>query len=390
MIETWFAPLSVCIFILQFAAPAGNIPALYLLAGAGALMLARPNTRQTGASDPLSWLLLAFLLASAVSILLADDMNRALDTSLALFPGALLYLLIRFRFEPRQLRWISWSLTAASISIASTALGVSLLESDADPTYLMSKFPLPYFSVPNDLTFIGLCAPLTLACLLETRSRLLKLVYALSLALCLAAIIVYRSNLALMSLCLGTAIMALWTRDKLIISAVFAVALGALLLDGFLGFPLLDKFLHAEVWGNRVPLWLAAKDMFMDAPMFGHGPGGFSVLFNSYHLQTDLPAWVDPDPRHAPWAHSIYLELLAERGAIGLGLFLACAVTGLHFFRRHTARHSRAEIQATAVASALFALLAAGCFDLSLLRHWVLALLAIMSGTAAMLRAHAR
>ncbi len=61
----------------------------------------------------------------------------------------------------------------------------------------------------------------------------------------------------------------------------------------------------------RWSLWVAAWRMFRDHPWTGAGPGGFKVLFPSYH---SLP--LDNETNWGS-AHNLYLHQLAERGLLG-------------------------------------------------------------------------
>ena len=154
-------------------------------------------------------------------------------------------------------------------------------------------------------------------------------------------------------------------------------------LDALQGFSLLDKFLG--VWGTRLPLWTSAWQMFLDAPVFGHGPNAFAIL-GQVHLDSQvLPAWIPQDPRAGiPWAHNLYLELLAERGLLGAASFvclLAVAwrrVWGL----RKIGGSEEIRTYAASVSASLLGIIAAGLFELTFIRYWfvimIFAVLAIV------------
>lgn len=66
---------------------------------------------------------------------------------------------------------------------------------------------------------------------------------------------------------------------------------------------------------QRMAIWQATWEMFLDNPWTGVGLGNFDVLYPAYAL----PGWPYP-PGHA---HNYYLNLLAEAGLLGLGSYLA-------------------------------------------------------------------
>ena len=56
--------------------------------------------------------------------------------------------------------------------------------------------------------------------------------------------------------------------------------------------------------------------MFQNAPWLGNGPSTYKTLYPVYIQTMNFPEWVVMDPwgGAVPWAHNLYLELLAERG----------------------------------------------------------------------------
>ncbi|MCL5271474.1 MAG: O-antigen ligase family protein [bacterium] len=79
---------------------------------------------------------------------------------------------------------------------------------------------------------------------------------------------------------------------------------------------------------SRSTFWKVAWDIFLEHPVTGSGLGTFKIL-NPYHMD----------------AHNIYMRVLAEQGAIGLGLLVAIWVTILRIahllWRRAPEPHDR-------------------------------------------------
>ena len=110
---------------------------------------------------------------------------------------------------------------------------------------------------------------------------------------------------------------------------------------------------------GRIGHWLVALDMAKGAPVVGHGPGSFP---DHYLPRLDrlrpLPWGLEAEISFIPWAHNLYLEQLAERGILGLGVFLL----PLGIAWRRGSRSVRAAVAAFAVM---------GIMDLTFLKPWV-------------------
>jgi O-antigen ligase len=103
-------------------------------------------------------------------------------------------------------------------------------------------------------------------------------------------------------------------------AALLLVPLVAVPLGFFQGGPWflgLRRFLTvADV--NRWTLWSVALEMWRKSPLFGIGEGAFGWRYRDFipvGSSRDIGAWGD--------AHSIWLQILATRGVIGLAAFLA-------------------------------------------------------------------
>lgn len=71
---------------------------------------------------------------------------------------------------------------------------------------------------------------------------------------------------------------------------------------------------------GRVTEMLSALTVFLDYPILGVGPGQYMPFYSvKYQLDADIAFRHIPIPRRA---HSLYLEMAAETGLIGLGTFL--------------------------------------------------------------------
>jgi O-antigen ligase len=106
--------------------------------------------------------------------------------------------------------------------------------------------------------------------------------------------------------------------------------------------------------------------MFMDAPLLGHG----------------LHTFVDDSK--IPWAHSLYLQILAEQGIVGLLallLLLSYATAAAWNAARSPVRDQR--ILAAGALGALAGFCLASVFELALLREWVVLVMFVVLAVVA-------
>jgi len=125
---------------------------------------------------------------------------------------------------------------------------------------------------------------------------------------------------------------------------------------------------------RRVTEMMAAVRVFLDYPSIGVGPGMFKSYSEEYGNQDALRR-IEGGRR----AHSLYLEIAAENGALGLGLFLAAVLVtlvGLAGARRANLEHDPELANlATAYLLALVGYLSTGFFlHLAYMRYFYLVL----------------
>lgn len=203
--------------------------------------------------------------------------------------------------------------------------------------------------------YLGLLLPLAYGVLIagwraarhDRGALLLLVVAALSGAIMATALVMSWSRGALLGAAAGAALVGLWLarRSPGLIAALLLLALALIPLAGrllpggyldrlagqsaYLGQDLRlvevndDNFSTIE----RLAHWQAAWAMFARRPWLGVGAGQYAVVYP----QVALPRWQDP----LGHAHNYYLNVLAELGLVGLGLFLAvCTAAPVALWRR--------------------------------------------------------
>jgi putative inorganic carbon (hco3(-)) transporter len=173
----------------------------------------------------------------------------------------------------------------------------------------------------------------------------LRVLVWLALGFTTLALLMSYSRGAMLGLAVALVVItALASRRGAFLTAVGAVVVGALLVlglsdllpasfadrltivwDYFSIFDVRDVVITPENWAlvERMAHWQAAWSMYEDHQLFGVGIGNYVVAYPRYYLQI----WVDP----LGHAHNLYLNVLAEMGAVGLTAYLLMLVSWFAF-----------------------------------------------------------
>ncbi len=164
------ALLGVCIYIASLALP---LPWDIPLLGFGVLsvlaMVWRP--RQTSRSwSPLHVMALLFVVATGTSTLVSEDISRSLQLSAALLPALLLFVVIAQHLErTRDTQFLYLTFSAAGLGLAFSVLWTAWGNDWRAGSQLIWSMQHPTLAVANDLTFLAVIAPLSVALLCQER-----------------------------------------------------------------------------------------------------------------------------------------------------------------------------------------------------------------------------
>jgi len=377
-----FSPKVVapCVYIIGLALPLScDIP---LLALGFLAMLASLSTFSGSYFHrvPLLVPALAFLGATALSIVFSADVGRSLRLSVHYLPAALLFLLISQFRNCRQTRVLFWCLSLFSLSLSSALVLVALIGRAENPNEWLSYMKIPVFVVVNDIAFLSVLIPFSVSLLfLRPRAFIKMIPLSLSVVLTICLACSYQSRTATLIALLSLVTAVSFSRPRLLYISAFFTLLLVVIVDGLLGFPFARKF--ALGFNGRIPLWLTAFSMFADAPILGHGPHTFGLFYLDYLHRLEIPTWLSADTRPLSWTHNVYLQVLAEQGIIG-ALALLALITCATRLAWRTHRHSEGEIRIlnSGVFSALIALCTAAMFDASLMREWFVTAFVVILG----------
>jgi hypothetical protein len=177
--------------------------------------------------------------------------------------------------------------------------------------------------------------PFAIFFLWHERTRLRRLVAAGSALLILAAVILTYSRGAFLTLTVLLLLLAMVRRESrgrtlagvaLLLVLVVAIApdyrgrMATLLgIEGLFSDQASEQ--PDSVTEDRVTLMLAAVQAFLDHPTVGVGPGQYTPFYSLYYqTNSEFALQYIPDTRRA---HSLYAEMAAETGIVGLTVFLS-------------------------------------------------------------------
>ncbi|MCL2563945.1 MAG: O-antigen ligase family protein [Oscillospiraceae bacterium] len=180
------------------------------------------------------------------------------------------------------------------------------------------------FGNPNVLgTYFVLLIPLGLALLLRRQGRVSRLLLVLAIALMGGALVLTFSRGAYMGILAALALFFVLLDKRLILPGILAVGVLILLLPDVVT----SRFLSIGDMTDtssifRVSIWTGAGDMIRNHWLIGIGPG--EAAWWAVYPTFALPAVATEH------AHNLFLQVLAEFGVVGFGVFLLILI---HFYK---------------------------------------------------------
>jgi O-antigen ligase len=362
------ACVGVCGYLVGLALPLArpfDLPLVFLvlLAAAAAAVMGLREPRSPG--SPAVIPVLGFVLARLLSSLAAPNALRSLQLLAPFLPALLLFFVLSEWIETRrQMIAIYVCLALTGFVLAATPL-VESWRSDTADAEAWARGPSRWWS-KNDITVL---APLALTVAWLRPRPLIRLGAMGFFALLVSVIVLVQSRTAFVTTVGAVGAFAALAgrrafahRKHVPLMLLGGVALIALIADACLGFRFAHKVTHDWRGSGRFALWATALSMFQSAPLLGHGPSSF--------------VWLGADAGTIPWAHNLYLKLLAEEGAVGLLCFLGLIGVGLVMLAR-VVRSRRPTIAGVGSPSSRSD---GRLFELSLQGVWVTIVLFILLG----------
>jgi O-antigen ligase len=151
----------------------------------------------------------------------------------------------------------------------------------------------------------------------STNNKIRILAFLYLIPIFIACLLHYSRN-AWISLLVSTFLSLSLIKKKLLaIGIIFVILLIIFLVPLFNSRLFSSLTADPSAWGDRLPMWKAAINIFKAYPIFGIGPGNYEKAIYQF-----LPISEFKEGLHHAHAHNMYLEILAELGIFGLLSFL--------------------------------------------------------------------
>jgi len=331
---------------------------------------------------PLGFSVIFFLVVTAVSILLSKDVIRSIQLSVPLLPAVLIFFLIAGYFDgTKDVRFLYFVFSIVALGLASGLLWVVWTSGGMDPFVWVSDLGSTTLVVKNDVTFLAVVTPLLLSLIYLKPRSIFGVVAALAVILNLAVMGLFQSRIAVLTMVTSVICFFSLLRLRAGLACGLFTLLAVLIIDGFMGFPLIERFGRFWDGTGRIPLWFSAWEMFLDKPFWGQGPHTFVLFYNSYLQELRIPSWLFIETQIVPWPHSLYFEILAEQGIAGIIAFVFLLAGGLSkawSFRQADSLDVR--VLGCGVCAGLVSFCFAALVELTFLRHWVVLLFFVFLG----------
>lgn len=319
------------------------------------------------------WHVIIFLVLTFVITLCSKDIKHSAQVQVQLLPALLMYTVITCFVKDEQcLHFVMVVIVFSALVTELTFLAQAVYLRDIlDPLEKVHVIRSPLIVAPNDVLFFSVLTPIAAYLILKGKA-LIKIVGSLYLICTLVMTIYMQSRQATGVYLIGLCFMALLWRPIVGLAVAVIGVVAILLIDQFMGGVLMNKLVYLF---PRRYVWAAAWQMFLDRLWVGQGPGMFKVFYMNFLEKAGYIFEQVEDRRPMNWAHSLYLEQLAERGVLG---FLALVVLIGNPLILTASRISSLKLDEKALLSTLMAFLVAGIAETSLLRLWVVVLIFLL------------
>jgi len=318
-----------------------------------------------------------FLLVTVAVTLHSQDLPHSLQVQVHLLPALLLYAIVCSCItKQHELEFVVVAVVAGGL-VSGTAFLIQALCLAEIPDPLEKIYAIKSLLViaPNDVLYFSVMAPLAVFLLLdEKRHPVLRLIGLLYLGMTFALTIYMQSRQGVGVFFLATFLYIALLRPLYGLVVVVVGVLAILGVDWVLGKGLLKKLVYLF---PRRYVWKSAWQMYLDQPLLGQGPGMFRVLYPEFLEKAGYILSQVEDRRPMNWAHSLFLEQLAERGMAGLVALVSLVM--IPWLRMSRGRKT-GNILARSLSATVLAFMLAGIAEASLLRLWTMMLVFLLSG----------
>ncbi len=222
--------------------------------------------------------------------------------------------MVLFR-DASRLKWLVWTI-AASLGFYGVQSALGALASGFQQGYAYP--PDSFIADNNDMALaLNMTLPLLWFLARDTKHRWVSFGLRAAFVLTILGIVTTYSRGGFVGLCAVLIVLLMKAKRRgiaavlLLATVTVAVAVMPDALSSRIG--TIASYEEDESAQNRLRAWAVAIQVALDSPIVG---GGFRVF------EPDVWERYDPDIPRAWTAHSIYLQVVAEHGFVGLGIFL--------------------------------------------------------------------
>lgn len=375
-----YGPVGCILFLATFGLSTEFDISIILLSVFGIFAALNRSLALSDLKSPIFISIIFYVVAQTVSTAFSIDYNLSISFSVSLLPALLLYYLIAFyTHNLRDLRLVYAGFMLSGLIVAGEVLYRAVFSTHASAIDLATAVTSPLIVVPNDAIFFSVTTVFAMSLFFVEAGAFWRLLTLTSAIAGLGAMVVLESRGAIISALIATSAFVFVLRPRLVLPAAGLILIVVILIDGFGGFALLQKF--GNLTEGRLSIWIAALHMFMESPWVGHGPHTFVLLYNEYVGELEASIWFPVEARLVPWAHNLYLESLAEQGLLGFTALAIVLVQGIRTAWISTvhARNSRS-IYSAGVFATIVTVVFAGIYELSMIRIWVVVVIFVSLG----------
>ncbi|MCB1615263.1 MAG: O-antigen ligase family protein, partial [Pseudomonadales bacterium] len=316
------------------------------------------------------WHVLFFCMVTVLVTFYSVNRSHSLAVQPQLMPSLLVFVVITQFVKTRaHIEFLLIGIVLAGVLVCCNVLYMLYTVEADHPLHKINQLKWPLFIAPNDVLMLSIIAPLAAGLLFLKKQWFWRCfsVFYLLFALIIIVLLESRQALAVYSVAIG--FFFLLMRPWLGLVVLVILLCGGLLADHLLGGVLVKKlFLFPRIY-----LWHTAWEMFLDRPLFGQGPGMFKELYREYLPRAGYVFEELSDRRPMNWAHSLYIEQLAERGVAGfIALLLLLGKPVLALLNQYReVRGAECRVIIMALMGGFLAFLLSGIAEASLVRLWV-------------------
>ncbi|MBZ0279591.1 MAG: O-antigen ligase family protein [Anaerolineae bacterium] len=272
----------------------------------------------------LDYLVLLWVVLGGISLIWAEQLDRAVTELRVLFiEPALFYIIFRtIRLNKQRIMYIVNALLFAGVLVAGIGLfqffqGQAVITAEDGVRRLASVYGSPN----NVALFLGRCVPFLIAFIFIPTSRFQRIFSAIALIPIGIALILTQSvgaifigiPIAVISMIL----LIFGSRGRLVIFVFVVLAFIGFLFS--LQSPRFARVLDFNEGTNfyRIRVWESAINIIHDHPVTGLGLDQFLYAFRGHYILPD--AWQEPDLSHP---HNIILDFWVRLGMMGVAVLL--------------------------------------------------------------------